>query len=91
VSGKESGYSISASPKFAQDLQFLRSRAMADPAAHGHLYRETLREIGVERVGSDPAAEKLLAGPSYGHHPLGYETGKGTSAGPSHQAPQQGL
>jgi hypothetical protein len=66
VSGKESGYSISASPKFAQDLQFLRSRAMADPAAHGHLYRETLREI-----------EKLRAGTSDGHHPLGYETGKG--------------
>jgi hypothetical protein len=66
VSGKESGYSISASPKFAQDLQFLRSRAMADPAAHGHLYRETLREI-----------EKLRAGTSDGHHPLEYETGKG--------------
>jgi hypothetical protein len=39
---------------------------MADPAAHGHLYRETLREI-----------EKLRTGDSDGHHPLGYESGKG--------------
>ena len=56
MSGEQSGYSMSASPKFAQDLQYLRSRAMADPAAHGHLYRETLREI-----------EKLRTGNSDGH------------------------
>jgi len=65
VSG-EQNYQLLVSPKFAQDLQLLRSRAIADPAGHGHLYRETLREI-----------EKLRTGKSDGHHPLGYETGKG--------------
>jgi hypothetical protein len=59
-------YEIVGSSKFEADLRLLRSQARADPARHGYLYREVLREI-----------EKLRHGLTDGHHVLGYEAGKG--------------
>lgn len=59
-------YEVIACPKFELDLEHLRRQAIANPARHGHLYRETMREL-----------TKLQYGTSDGRHPLGYESGKG--------------
>jgi hypothetical protein len=48
------------------DLERMRRQAKADPSQYRHLLRNVLREL-----------DDLRDGTSNGHHPLGFESGKG--------------
>jgi hypothetical protein len=62
----ETRYLVVGIEKFHQDVRALRAQAGAVGGRYRHLYRELLREI-----------KRLRTGATDGHHPLGYEAGKG--------------
>lgn len=63
----EPKYEIVLGERFAQDLQRLAADARRDPSGRGaHLRKQVLSQI-----------KDLAEGKTDGHHPLGYEAGKG--------------